>query len=309
MAGLAADVSRPEHYQAGVVSVATLLSGLQRKFEVAHGLVLVAEQVAQIDSKDMDEPIWRALTERLVYWLAQDDVQGVVVTHGSDTLEETACYLQAVFNPSKPVVLTCAMRPANVPDSDGPTNLYDALVVAAQASLKGVLTVCGGSVHAGLGVQKIQSHDLKPFVSQLGPVGRMVAGKFHDLQPVPESQLPWPMPSAQEVLQTKVWPRVELVFNHAGANGDNIRDMMHATRVPQGFVVAGTGNGTVHRALEAALKEAQAQGVQVVRTTRCALGHVTAMPADDLPSVPNMTPAQARVGLQMALLKQGLSKP
>lgn len=308
MAGLASDVSKPEHYQAGVVSVSALLAAIQCTFEETHGVILEAEQVAQIDSKDMDEPVWRSLAERLQHWLAQDEVQGVVVTHGSDTLEETACFLQAVFNPAKPVVLTCALRPANVPDSDGPANLHDALVVATRAELRGVLTVCGGSVHAGLGVQKIQSHDLKPFVSQAGPVGRVVAGTFHDLQPMPKAQFAWPMPTPEDILQTVSWPRVELVFNHAGANGSNVRDMMQSSRPPHGFVVAGTGNGTVHHALEAALKEAHAQGVQVVRTTRCALGAVSALPDDVLPSVPNLTPVQARVSLQLALLKQGLKR-
>lgn len=309
MAGLAHDVAQPQQYQAGVVSVSVLLADVQQRFETAHGVTLQAEQIAQIDSKDMETTIWQALTERLTHWLPQPDVKGVVITHGSDTLEETACFLQAVFNPTKPIVLTCAMRPANVPDSDGPTNLYDALVVATRSELKGVVAVCGGSVLMGLGLQKIQSHDLKPFVSSIGPVARVVSGKYHDLQPVPHAQLPWPMPQPQEVLQTLAWPRVELILNHAGATGDNVRDMMRSQHPPQGFVVAGTGNGTVHQALEAALLEAQAQGVKVVRTTRCALGTVSALPNDALPEVPNMTPVQARVGLQLALLKQGLKKP
>ena len=308
MAGLASDVSQPEHYQAGVVPVSDLLAGLPRAFEQTHSVQLLAEQVAQIDSKDMDDVVWRALSERLLHWLAQDDVQGVVVTHGSDTLEETACFLQAVFNPVKPLVLTCAMRPANVPQSDGPTNLHDALLVAMREDLHGVLTVCGGSVHAGLGVQKIQSHDLRPFVSQSGPVGRVQEGQFLDFQCVPPAKFDWPMPSPEEVLQTAIWPRVELVFNHAGANGNNVREMMQSRQPPQGFVVAGTGNGTVNKALEDALKEAQAKGVQVVRTTRCALGTVSALPGDGLPAVSNLTPAQARVSLQMGLIKRGWKK-
>lgn len=308
MAGLASDVSQPAQYQAGVVHVSDLLAGLPYPFEQTHGVLLHAEQVAQIDSKDMDDAVWRALSERLLHWIEQDDVRGVVVTHGSDTLEETACFLQAVFKPAKPVVLTCAMLPANVPESDGPTNLLDALVVAMREDLHGVLTVCGGSVHAGLGVQKIQSHDLRPFVSHAGPVGRVKEGHYVDLQPMPLDKFDWPMPSPTEVLQSAAWPRVELVINHAGANGSNVRDMMRSSHPPQGFVVAGTGNGTVNKSLEDALKEAQTQGVHVVRTTRCALGTVSALPGDGLPAMPNMTPAQARVSLQLGLLKRGLEK-
>ncbi len=308
IAGMANDVLQPDHYKAGVLPVSTLLDGLSEGFVETNALTVEAEQIAQIDSKDMDASIWMVLAARLLHWLDQADVHGVVITHGSDTLEETAYFLQAVFQPTKPVVLTCAMRAANAPDSDGSANLQDALLLAAQSDLQGVLVTCGGSVHAGHLVQKIQSHDPRPFVSELGLVARMVAGKLHALRPMPPASYAWPMPTPQEVLQAKTWPRVELVFNHAGAHGENVQDMMRSNHPPQGFVVAGTGNGTVHHDLEAVLKEAQTQGVRVVRATRCALGHVSALPDDVLASAPGLTPAQARVGLQLALLKQGLAK-
>ncbi len=306
IAGLASSASRPQQYQAGLVPVASLLSAVPKDFIDRHHLTITAEQIAQIDSKDMQESVWQALATRLWHHLNHPDVDGVVITHGSDTLEETAYFLQAVFQPKKPVVLTCAMRPANAPDADGPANLRDALLVAANADLYGVLVACGGSVHAGHRVQKIQSHDLKPFVSLDGPLARLVAGKFQILRPVPSAEYPWPMPTAPEVLQIQDWPRVELVLNHAGAQGENVRDMLQSSRPPKGLVVAGTGNGTVHQGLEKALKEAQAQGVRVLRTTRCALGQVEALPDDVFASVSDMTPVQARVGLQLALLKEAI---
>jgi L-asparaginase len=306
IAGLANSVSRPQQYQAGLVPVASLLSAVPKDFIDQHQIAISAEQIAQIDSKDMQESVWLALAKRLWHHLNQPDVDGVVITHGSDTLEETAYFLQAVFQPNKPVVLTCAMRPANAPEADGPANLRDALLVAAHSDLHGVLVTCGGSVHAGHRVQKIQSHDLKPFVSQEGPLARLVAGKFQILRPVPSAEYPWPMPTAPEVLQTQDWPRVELVLNHAGAQGENVRDMLQSSRPPKGLVVAGTGNGTVHQGLERALKEAQSQGVRVVRTTRCALGQVQALPDDVFASVSDMTPVQVRVGLQLALIKEAL---
>jgi L-asparaginase len=306
IAGLASSISRPQQYQAGLVPVASLLSAISKDFLDRHQLIIGAEQIAQIDSKDMQESVWQALAKRLWQHLNLPEVDGVVITHGSDTLEETAYFLQAVFQPKKPVVLTCAMRPANAPDADGPANLRDALLVAANSDLHGVLVACGGSVHAGHRVQKIQSHDLKPFVSLDGPLARLVAGKFHFLRPVPSAQYPWPMPTVHEVLQVKEWPRVELVLNHAGAQGENVRDMLRSSRPPKGLVVSGTGNGTVHQGLERALKEAQTQGVHVLRTTRCALGQVQALPDDVFPSVPDMTPVQARVGLQLALIKEAI---
>ncbi len=307
IAGLASSVSQPQHYKAGQVAIESLLSAVPKDFIDQHQMAISAEQIAQIDSKDMQESVWLALATRLWHHLNQPEVDGVVITHGSDTLEETAYFLQAVFQPTKPVVLTCAMRPANAPDADGPANLRDALLLATHSELQGVLVSCGGSVHAGHRVQKIQSHELKPFVSLEGPIARLVQGKLQVLRLVLLAKQPWPMPTVPEVLQTQDWPRVEMVLNHAGAQGQNVRDMLESSRPPKGLVVAGTGNGTVHQGLEKALKEAQTQGVRVLRTTRCALGQVQALPDDVFDSVPDMTPAQARVGLQLALIKEALA--
>ncbi len=307
IAGLASSVSQPQHYKAGQVAIESLLSAVPNDFIDQHQMAISAEQIAQIDSKDMQESVWLALATRLWHHLNQPEVDGVVITHGSDTLEETAYFLQAVFQPTKPVVLTCAMRPANALDADGPVNLRDALLLATHSELQGVLVSCGGSVHAGHRVQKIQSHELKPFVSLEGPIARLVQGKLQVLRLVLLAKQPWPMPTVPEVLQTQDWPRVEMVLNHAGAQGQNVRDMLQSSRPPKGLVVAGTGNGTVHQGLEQALKEAQAQGVRVLRTTRCALGQVQALPDDVFDSVPDMTPAQARVGLQLALIKEALA--
>ena len=306
IAGLASSALLPQQYKAGQVAIESLLSAIPKDFIDQYQMAISAEQIAQIDSKDMQESVWQALATRLWHHLNQPEVDGVVITHGSDTLEETAYFLQAVFQPTKPVVLTCAMRPANALDADGPANLRDALLLATHSELQGVLVSCGGSVHAGHRVQKIQSHALKPFVSFDGPLARLVNGKFQLLRAVLPPKHPWPMPTASEVLQTQAWPRVELVINHAGAQGQNVRDMLQSSRPPKGLVVAGTGNGTVHQGLEQALKEAQAQGVRMLRTTRCALGQVQALPDDVFDSVPDMTPVQARVGLQLALIKEAL---
>ncbi len=95
-------------YRAAEVGVDDLLRGVPR----AHGLALVTEQVAQVDSKDMDFPVWLALAGRCAHWLGREDVAGIVITHGTDTMEETAFFLQSVLAPARPVVLTGAMRPA-----------------------------------------------------------------------------------------------------------------------------------------------------------------------------------------------------
>ncbi len=282
IAGLAADAAKPQNYTAGQVGVADLLQG------VAHGgIELLTEQVAQIDSKDMSLAVWQSLLARMVHWVDQDDVQGVVITHGTDTLEETAYFLQTILQPTKPVALTCAMLPANAPDSDGPGNLKDALVWVQQPTASGVSVVCAGQVHAGQAVQKSHSHQRNPFSAQAGVVHPVALR----------------VPRVAQVLACTQWPRVELVFNHAGADGRLVRSLM-AHDAPQGWVVAGTGNGTLHHDLEAALLDAQKQGAQVLRASRCAQGGVQSREADVFAHAGGLTAVQARVALLMHLLAQ-----
>jgi L-asparaginase len=282
IAGLANDAAKPQNYTAGQVDVADLLRGV-----AADGLELLTEQVAQIDSKDMSFAVWQSLLARVAHCLEQDDVQGVVITHGTDTLEETAYFLQTVLQPSKPVAMTCAMLPANAPGSDGPGNLKDALSWVQQPNAMGVTVVCAGQVHAGNAVQKSHSHQRNPFTSQTGlthPVALRV-------------------PSVAQVLACTHWPRVELVQNHAAADGRLVRATM-AHDAPHGWVVAGTGNGTLHHDLEAALLDAQKQGAQVLRASRCAQGGVQSREADVLPHAGGLTAVQARVALLLHLLAQ-----
>jgi L-asparaginase len=282
IAGLAGDAARPQNYTAGQLGVADLLQGV-----AYDDFELLTEQVAQIDSKDMSFAVWQSLLARLVHWLDQDDVQGVVITHGTDTLEETAYFLQTVLQPTKPVAMTCAMLPANAPDSDGPGNLKDALAWVQQPAALGVSVVCAGQVHAGQAVQKSHSHQRNPFTSQAGmthPVALRV-------------------PSVAQVLGCTHCPRVELVLNHAGADGRLVRALM-AHDAPQGWVVAGTGNGTLHHDLEAALLDAQKQGTQVLRASRCAQGGVQSRDADVLAHAGGLTATQARVALLMHLVAQ-----
>ncbi len=282
IAGLARDASKPQNYTAGQVDVADLLQGI-----AADGVELLTEQVAQIDSKDMSFVVWQRLLGRVVHWLGQDDVQGVVITHGTDTLEETAYFLQTVLQPTKPVAMTCAMLPANAPDSDGPGNLNDALAWVQQPNASGVSVVCAGQVHAGNTVQKSHSHQRNPFTSQI-EVAHPQALR---------------VPTVAQVLACTHWPRVEWVLNHAGADGRLVRVLM-AHDAPQGWVVAGTGNGTLHHDLEAALLDAQKQGAQVLRASRCAQGGVQSRDADVLPHAGGLTAVQARVALWLHLVAQ-----
>lgn len=299
IAGWAADANSPENYQAGVLDVGQLLGVATPS---AH--VLVTEQVAQVDSKDMDDNLWRTLLKRCAHWLVQPDVQGLVVTHGTDTLEETAYFLAAVLRPRQPVVLTCAMRAANAPDADGPKNLQDAIAIAANPNISGVRVVCAGEVHAGHEIQKLHSQRLNPFVSMDGgPVGLVKSGQWHCLrEPTPFKAL-GDIPTLTDVLACDPWPRVEMVMSHAGANGAMVH-ALQANNPPSGWVIAATGNGTVHRDLQLALENVQAKGAMVVRASRCALGGVESRAGDVFRHAGSLTTVQARVALLLELISK-----
>ena len=304
IAGSASDAADALGYTAGQIGVQVLLGGIE-----VPGVVLQAEQVANIDSKDMDFAVWQALAARCAHWLAQPEVDGLVITHGTDTLEETAFFLHHVLDTPKPVVLTCAMRPATARAPDGPQNLRDAIAVAATPDARGVLVVCAARVHVGAEVRKTHTYRLDAFsAGDQGLFGDMEEGQLRRLREWPRSPLGADAARLQALLAVRDLPRVELLGNHAGASGRLVdtllreREAGHPDAV-QGLVLAGTGNGTLHHRLEAAALRAQAAGVLVWRATRCAAGRVLPHAGDVLPGVGGWSPAQARVAMQLALLE------
>ncbi|WP_426388826.1 asparaginase [Variovorax sp. R-27] len=299
IAGRAASSGDNIGYTAGQVGVADLLGGI----EAPEGVSLEAEQVAQVDSKDMSFDIWQQLARRCAHWLAQADVAGVVITHGTDTLEETAFFLHSVLAPSKPVVLTCAMRPATALAPDGPQNVRDAISVAATEGARGVTVVCAGAIHSGIDIQKVHTYRLDAFASgDAGLVGYVEEGEVRRVRE-------WPEGSASQASKlfeatTVQWPRVEIVMSHAGASGAVIDALLQSGGADpvRGLVLAATGNGTLHHALEASALKAQDAGVAVVRATRCANGRILSKTGDQLRDAGALTPVKARIALMLELL-------
>lgn len=304
IAGRAASGGDNIGYTAGQVGVADLLGGI----EAPEGLALAAEQVAQLDSKDMEPGVWLQLARRCAFWLAEADVAGVVITHGTDTLEETAFFLQAVLAPGKPVVLTCAMRPASSLSPDGPQNVRDAIAVAATPAARGVTVVCAGAIHSAFDVQKVHTYRQDAFASgDVGPVGYMEEGVVRRVRDWPESPARSKLIEAGEGAAMQ-WPRVEILTSHAGATGAIVdlllqeRAMGVVAEPVRGLVLAATGNGTVHHALEAAALRAQDAGVAVLRATRCASGRILPRPDDKLRDAGALTPVKARIALMLELI-------
>lgn len=299
IAGRAASVSDNIGYTAAQVGVEELLATIPA---LAQAGSVLTEQVAQVDSKDMTFAVWAKLAARVSHYLAQPDVQGIVITHGTDTLEETAFFLQALLAPAKPVVLTCAMRPATALVPDGPQNLLDAVAVARHAGAQGVVAVCAGVIHGAADVQKVHTYKLDPFSSgDAGPIGYVEEGQLRLLRGWPQAEAARAQAAAKSIAGLGgAVPRVEIIMNHAGAGGAIVQALQ--AQGVQGLVVAGTGNGSLHHELQAALLKAQADGVKVVRASRCAAGRVLPTPADAIPDSEGLSPVKARVSLILQLL-------
>lgn len=294
IAGRAASAADSVGYRAAELAVTDLLQGV----EAAQDCELHAEQVAQLDSKDMDFATWCALARRCSHWLAQPDVAGIVITHGTDTMEETAFFLHCVLPAAKPVVLTGAMRPATATGADGPRNLADALAVAASPLAQGVCVVFAGTVHSAVDVQKLHSYRLDAFSSgDAGPLAHVEEGGLRLLRSWPQGPA---LRTGGSLPDPGDWPRVEVVMNHAGAGGALV-DALVRDGVA-GLVAAGTGNGTLHHALEDALLRAARQGVAVRRSSRCPQGRVLAHAGDRLPSAGGLSPVKARIALMLELM-------
>lgn len=300
IAGTAAQAGDNIGYTAAQVGVEQLLAAVPGLAERAGG-ALAAEQVAQIDSKDMDCDVWRALALRCAHHLQDPGVRGLVVTHGTDTLEETAWFLHTVLDARKPVVLTCAMRPATALTPDGPQNLLDAVAAVQAPGAAGVLAVAAGEVHGAKHVQKVHPYRVNAFSSgDAGPLGWVEEAQVRWAQNQPPALTGQALVAIEKIANAAEWPVVEIVTSHAGASGrvvdGLVREGVH------GLVVACTGNGTIHHALEAALLRADAAGVKVVRSTRCPEGQVLPKPGDRWPDSGGLSPVKARVALMLDLL-------
>ena len=301
--GTIAGVARAGHsaaewvaYDAGALGAGQLVAALPGLAAVP----LEVRDVARLDSCDMDIETWQALARAVGHALADPQIAGVVITHGTDTLEETAFFLHSVWaSASKPVVLTAAMRPATAASPDGPQNLLDAVALARDSRIRGVLVAFGGQAWPGDEVRKLHGQSVAAFAGGPGGPAAVVAnGVVTAFRFAPGA--PSVIPEAIWGADPARWPWVEIVTSHAGARGDGVAALLAAG--VQGIVVAGTGNGSIHQTLRAALREAQGRGVPVWRASRCIAGGVLGPWDDDLPLSGLLTPAQARIALVLQLL-------
>lgn len=267
------------------------------------------EQVANVGSADMTPEIWLKLSRRANELLAASDVAGIVITHGTDTLEETAWFLDLTVNSQKPVILVGVQRAASVPDSDGPRNLLDAVRVAVtpEAIGKGVIVVMNGQINAARDVTKTSTIEVETFRSlEFGALG------VADPDAVRFYRAPLRRQTIPLSPDTRLG-RVEIVMHYAGADGSVIRALLRDNGKAglAGLVIVGTGLGHVSETMYDAIKAARDLGIPVVISSRVYTGRIIPLYASKGRGVmlrnigcvlaDNLSPQKARILLMLAL--------
>jgi L-asparaginase len=290
-------------YTSGQVGVEQLLAAVPQTKKLA---TLRGEQISNIGSQDMNDDVWLKLANRINELTAMPNVNGVVITHGTDTIEETAYFLNLVVKSNKPVVLTAAMRPSTALSADGPLNFYNAVAVAANknAAGRGVLVVVNDWIHGAASLTKTSTTAVQTFLSPLsGLIGSVAYGEADFYRgPIGKHTTD----SEFSVTGVKALPRVDIIMAYENMDGALI-DAAVASGA-KGIVIAGVGNGNMTAsALNALAKHAKA-GIACVRASRVAIGHVgrnVEVEDDKLGLVASMdlNPQKSRVLLRLALLK------
>jgi len=290
-------------YKAGSLSIESLIQAAPGVDKLAR---LEGEQIASIGSQDMNDAVWFKLAKRANELLARSDIAGIVVTHGTDTLEETGFFLDLVVKSDKPIVLVGSMRPATSTSPDGPLNLYNGVAVAADPAARGlgVLVVVNDDLHAARDIQKTNTTDVQTFIStNRGQIGEAYYGKAQYFNR-PTNRHTTASEFSLDGLETL--PRVDIVYAHENADGVLVRAA--AAAGAKGIVLAGVGDGNATKDMIDALAAAAKTGIVVVRSTRVgsgivrrnielnddALGFVSAM---------ELNPQKARILLRMGLTK------
>jgi len=291
-------------YTSGAVTIDAMLAAVPSIKDIAN---IKGEQVSSVGSQDMTFEIMLNLAKRCNALLPADSVDGIVITHGTDTMEETAFFLNLVVKSDKPVVLVGAMRPSTAVSADGPLNLYDAVAVAADSSARGrgVLVVMNDWIHGAHSLTKTSTTAIQTFMSPLrGLVGISSYGQ-NDFYSSPS----WKHTTASEfdVSNVTKLPRVDILYAYA----DMAPDLIDASVASgaKGIVIAGVGNGNMNKASLEAARRAAEKGVVVVRSSRVVTGTVgrnVEVNDDEMGFVASdeLNPQKSRILLTLALLKQ-----
>jgi len=290
-------------YKSGAYDVNSLLSAVPNLDKLA---VITGEQVANIGSQDMNDEVWLKLAKRVNASLAEPGVNGILITHGTDTLEETSYFLSLVTQSDKPVVMVGSMRPATAISADGPGNIYNGVAVVAdpRATGKGTLVVLNDTIHYARNVMKTDTTSVQTFQSlNRGPAGVVHTGKIEWFEPMDKKV---GKATGFSVEGLDKLPRVDIIYAHANMSADLI--VAAVNNGAKGIVVAGVGDGNMTTPALDALKKAAKDGVVVVRSTRLPMGLTlrnNEVNDDEMGFVASgeLNPPKSRVLLQLALTK------
>lgn len=258
-------------YTVAEVAVGELIAAVPDMLDVAN---ISGEQVVEIGSQDMNDEVWLTLAQRVNELLAQDNVDGIVITHGTDTMGETAYFLDLTVSSDKPVVLVGALRPSTAMSADGPMNLYNAVVTAAHEDSKnrGVLVAMNNTVFDARDVTKTNTTAVDTFQSpNSGALGYIYNADVQYHQSIPGRE--HATGPAFDVSELETLPKVGIVYNYANASVLPVTAMVDANY--NGIVSAGVGNGNMYHAVFDELAQASQDGVLVVRSSRTLTGPTT----------------------------------
>jgi L-asparaginase type II len=308
IAGSGASSTTTVGYTAATVGVDTLIKAVPELSKVAQ---VKGEQVFQIASENMTNEHWLTLAKRVNVLLAQSDVDGIVITHGTDTLEETAYFLDLVVKSKKPVVLVGAMRPGTALSADGPINLYNAVLLAANpdAAGKGVLVAMADQIHSARDVSKTNTSTPDSFkTTELGLLGYIQGNKPYFYR---ASTRKHTVETEFDISKLDKLPQVDIVYGYANVGPVALNALVAAGA--KGIIHAGVGDGSLAATVKTALVAARKQGVMIVRGSRVGQG-ILARNGEanddelDFVAADTLNPQKARILLMLALTKTNDSK-
>ncbi|MBW1444549.1 L-asparaginase, partial [Campylobacter jejuni] len=288
-------------YTAGAIDIDVLIKAVPQIRDLAD---ISWEQIANIDSSNMCDEIWLRLAKKIAKLFAEG-IDGVVITHGTDTMEETAYFLNLTIKSDKPVVLVGAMRPSTAISADGPKNLYNAVALVAnkEAKNKGVMVAINDKILSARGVVKTHSLNVDAFSSpDFGDLGYIVDGKvffYNNVTKAHTKNAPF------DVSKLTSLPKVDILYSYSN-DGSGVAAKALFEHGTKGIVVAGSGAGSIHKNQKDVLKELLKKGLKVVVSSRVVAGCVAVSDSDEklgFISAEDLNPQKARVLLILALTK------
>ncbi|WP_085631456.1 MULTISPECIES: asparaginase [unclassified Pseudomonas] len=308
IAGAGASAANSATYQAAKVGVEQLIAGIPELSKLAN---VRGEQVMQIASESISNENLLQLGRRVSELADSKDVDGIVITHGTDTLEETAYFLNLVEKTEKPIIVVGSMRPGTAMSADGMLNLYNAVAVASskEARGKGVLVTLNDEIQSGRDVSKMINIKTEAFKSPWGPLGMVVEGKSYWFR-LPAKR--HTMDSEFDIKNIKSLPDVEIAYSYGNVGDTAYKALAQAGA--KAIIHAGTGNGSVSSRVVPTLQALRKDGVQIIRSSHVNAGGFVLRNAEqpddkyDWVVAHDLNPQKARILAMVALTKTNDSK-